>query len=40
MNGAEVSLDFIIEQVLVQHPKRDKAFQTWKTVKPKTGEQT
>ena len=40
MNGAEVSLDFIIEQVLVHHLKRDKAFQTWKTVKPKTGEQT
>lgn len=30
MNGAEVSLDFIIEHVLVQHLKRDKAFQTWK----------
>jgi hypothetical protein len=30
MNGAEVSLDFIIEHVLVQHLKRDKAFQAWK----------
>ncbi|ASW04419.1 DUF2274 domain-containing protein [Paraburkholderia aromaticivorans] len=35
MNGAEVSLDFIIEHVLVQHLKRDKAFQTWKTTQPK-----
>ncbi|WP_229518259.1 DUF2274 domain-containing protein [Paraburkholderia terrae] len=31
MNGTEISLDFIIEQVLIQHLKRDKAFQTWKT---------
>jgi hypothetical protein len=31
MNGAEVTLDFIIEHVLIQHMKRDKAFQTWKT---------
>ncbi|SEF11221.1 hypothetical protein SAMN02787142_7664 [Burkholderia sp. WP9] len=30
MNGAEVSFDFIIEHVLVQHLKRDKAFQAWK----------
>jgi hypothetical protein len=36
MNGAEVSLDFIIEHVLVQHLKRDKAFQTWKTTQPKS----
>ncbi|SEK02479.1 DUF2274 domain-containing protein [Paraburkholderia diazotrophica] len=31
MNDAEVSLDFIIEQVLIQHMKRDKAFHSWKT---------
>lgn len=31
MNDAEVSLDFIIEHVPVQHLKRDKAFQAWKT---------
>jgi hypothetical protein len=31
MNGAEVSLDFIVENVLLQHLKRDKAFQAWKT---------
>ncbi|KAA0073150.1 DUF2274 domain-containing protein (plasmid) [Paraburkholderia sp. T12-10] len=36
MNGAEVSLDFIIEHVLVQHLRRDKAFQTWKTTQPKS----
>ncbi|MFM0514904.1 DUF2274 domain-containing protein [Paraburkholderia sp. RL17-373-BIF-A] len=30
MNGSDVPLDFIIEHVLVQHLKRDKAFQTWK----------
>ena len=30
MNGTEISLDFIIEQVLIQHMKRDKAFQAWK----------
>ncbi|AKM33534.1 hypothetical protein AB870_25550 (plasmid) [Pandoraea faecigallinarum] len=30
MNETEISLDFIIEHVLVQHMKRDKAFQTWK----------
>ncbi|EIF32245.1 Protein of unknown function (DUF2274) [Burkholderia sp. Ch1-1] len=30
MNGTEVSLDFIVEHVLIQHMKRDKAFQTWK----------
>lgn len=26
MNGTEISLDFIIEQVLIQHLRRDKAF--------------
>ena len=36
MNGTEISLDFIIEQVLIQHVKRDKAFQTWKTTQPKS----
>ncbi|MFM0514980.1 DUF2274 domain-containing protein [Paraburkholderia sp. RL17-373-BIF-A] len=36
VNAAEVSLDFIIEQVLVQHLKRGKAFQTWKTTQPKS----
>ncbi|WP_248558682.1 DUF2274 domain-containing protein [Paraburkholderia terrae] len=36
MNGAEVSLDFIIEQVLLQHMKRDKAFQTWKMTSDRT----
>jgi hypothetical protein len=30
MNETEISLDFIIEHVLIQHMKRDKAFQTWK----------
>jgi hypothetical protein len=30
MNGTEITLDFIIEQVLIQHMKRDKAFQAWK----------
>jgi hypothetical protein len=35
LNGCEVSLDFIIEQVLVQHLRRDRAFQTWKTTQPK-----
>ncbi|EUC14333.1 DUF2274 domain-containing protein [Paraburkholderia hospita] len=40
MNGAEVSLDFIIEQVLLQHMKRDKAFQSWKTTAPKAASQT
>jgi hypothetical protein len=40
MNGAEVSLDFIIEQVLLQHMKRDKAFQAWKTTAPKAASQT
>ncbi len=35
MNGTEISLDFIIEQVLIQHMKRDKAFQTCKTTQPK-----
>jgi hypothetical protein len=35
MNGTEISLDFIIEQVLIQHVKRDKAFQTWKTMQPR-----
>lgn len=36
MNGTDVSLDFIIEQVLIQHMKRDKAFQAWKTTTGKT----
>lgn len=35
MNGTEISLDFIIEQVLIQHVKRDKAFQSWKITQPK-----
>lgn len=35
MNGVELSLDFIIEHVLIQHMKRDKAFQTWKATAPK-----
>ncbi|MDP9158570.1 MAG: DUF2274 domain-containing protein [Pseudomonadota bacterium] len=35
MNGTEITLDFIIEQVLIQHMKRDKAFQTWKATQPK-----
>ncbi|VVE59596.1 DUF2274 domain-containing protein [Pandoraea sputorum] len=30
MNEVEISLDFIIEHILIQHMKRDKAFQTWK----------
>jgi hypothetical protein len=34
MNDAEVSSDFIIEHVLIQHLKRDKAFQTWKGTTP------
>jgi hypothetical protein len=29
MNGAEISVDLILEHVLRQHLKRDKAFQTW-----------
>ncbi|CAB3775058.1 DUF2274 domain-containing protein [Paraburkholderia humisilvae] len=33
MNGAEVSRDFIIEHVLAQHLKRDKAFQAWKATR-------
>lgn len=36
MNGAEVPLDFIIEHVLLQHLKRDKAFQAWKVTTAKT----
>lgn len=36
MNGTEISLDFIIEQVLIQHMKRDKAFQAWQTTQPKS----
>ncbi|MET3625170.1 DUF2274 domain-containing protein [Burkholderia ambifaria] len=35
MNGADVSLDFIIEHVLMQHMKRDKAFQAWKVTAEK-----
>jgi hypothetical protein len=35
MNSTEISLDFIIEQVLMQHMKRDKAFQTWKGTQSK-----
>lgn len=34
MNGTEISLDFIIEQVLIQHMKRDKAFSAWKATHP------
>jgi hypothetical protein len=30
MNEAEIWLDFIIEHILIQHMKRDKAYQTWK----------
>lgn len=30
MNGTDISLDFIVEHVLTQHMKRDKAFQAWK----------
>jgi hypothetical protein len=40
MNDAEVSLDFIIEHVLVQHLKRDKAFQAWKTTTSKAADQS
>jgi hypothetical protein len=32
MNETEISLDFIIEHVLIQPMKRDKAFQTWKVI--------
>lgn len=39
MNGADVSLDFIAEHVLMQHMKRDKAFQTWKTTTGKNEQQ-
>ncbi|MPW23914.1 DUF2274 domain-containing protein [Paraburkholderia sp. CNPSo 3157] len=40
MNDAEVSLDFIIEHVIVQHLKRDKAFQAWKATTPKAADQS
>ncbi|MEX3614405.1 MAG: DUF2274 domain-containing protein [Burkholderia gladioli] len=36
MNQAEIPLDLIVEHVLAQHMKRDKAFQTWKATHPKT----
>ncbi|ONC96273.1 DUF2274 domain-containing protein [Burkholderia pseudomallei] len=39
MMGAEVTLDFIIEHVLIQHLKRDKAFQTWKATNTGKAEQ-
>jgi hypothetical protein len=35
MNQGDVSFDFIVEHVLMQHMKRDKAFQTWKVTQPK-----
>ncbi|KVD99681.1 hypothetical protein WI91_02495 [Burkholderia vietnamiensis] len=38
MNQTEIPLDLIVEHVLAQHMKRDKAFQTWKATHPKTAE--
>jgi hypothetical protein len=38
MNQTEIPLDLIVEHVLAQHMRRDKAFQTWKATHPKTAE--